>query len=447
MRMELFNPERTPFLTTVILHSRLTWSIRLRWLAVFSFFIASWLSKAFFEIPVNYEEMWITLSILAGINIIHFITLRLFKEISLMTEIILLSIHIIIDLIFLTQLVHLTGGIENPIYLFYVFHVVLSSILFPRWLPLVFATIVAVLFSGLVFAEAFGIIHHHNVFSQDLHSNAILVSLVVIVFVITVYVTAYICMTFMTIYRESKRIIDTQNQKLIEADKQKSQFFQFASHELKSPIVALKSTIDALLKSYYDKMDNKVLDSLKRASNRAGQMLEIIKELLELSKSPDSYRTEGVEELHINTLIREIIASELPSAQHKNIKFIDELSSETEEVKVKYKKTDLIRVFNNIISNAINYTRSQGSVKVKTRVESNYYEFVVEDTGIGIKEEDLPKVFSEFYRGENAKKAVSYGTGLGLSLVKNIVDNYGGKISVDSELDKGTTVKILLPLT
>lgn len=447
MRIELFNPERTPFLTTVILHSRLTWSIRLRWLAVFSFFIASWLSKTFFELPVNYEEMWITLSILAGINIIHFIILRLFKEISLMTEIVLLSIHIIIDLIFLTQLVHLTGGIENPIYLFYVFHVVLSSILFPRWLPLVFATIASMLFSGLVFAEAFGLIHHHNVFSHDLHSNTILVSLVVIVFVITVYVTAYICMTFMTIYRESKRIIDAQNQKLIEADKQKSQFFQFASHELKSPIVALKSTIDALLKSYYDKMDNKVLDSLKRASNRAGQMLEIIKELLELSKSPDSYRAEGMEELHINTLIREIIATELPSAQHKNIKLIDELSPETEKIKVKYKKTDLIRVFNNLISNAINYTRSQGSVKVKTRVENDYYEFVVEDTGIGIKEEDLPKIFSEFYRGENAKKAVSYGTGLGLSLVKNIVDNYGGKISVDSEIEKGTTVKILLPLT
>ena len=100
---------------------------------------------------------------------------------------------------------------------------------------------------------------------------------------------------------------------------------------------------------------------------------------------------------------------------------------------------------NNLISNAVNYTNHKGQVTIGSDINENCVVFEVEDSGIGIPKKDIEKIFSEFYRSDNAKKIVNFGTGLGLSIVKQIVENYDGKIEIQSEVNKGTKFLVFIP--
>jgi signal transduction histidine kinase len=440
--MRKFTIENFPFLNTNILMSRVSWSITLRWLAVSGYFLATLIAKFGFDLPLPYTEIWLILGVLTLINVIYLLIGKIFKEFSFLAEIVFLQFHIIIDLIFLTALIHYSGGVENPIYFFYVFHVILSGIIFPGRTPIVVATLVVILFSSLLYLEYSGILYHYCIFSTDLHSNELLIYITLMVFTITVYVTMYICISFMYIYREVKRQIDRQNQQLIEADKQRSQFFRFTSHELKSPVVAVQSSIDGVLKNFSDQLDNRAKDLLERASNRSAQMLEIIRELLELSKNRSRILKDR-EMININQLIQETIDQHKVLTEEKTLHLELELSKEDLMI---YGHSDSFKdLFQNLFNNAIRYSKDEGIIKVVTKDLGDNIQIKIKDTGIGIAKESIPKIFDEFFRSENAKKEVKIGTGLGLSIVKQIVENYGGNITVQSELGEGTQFNIIFP--
>lgn len=445
MNINFYTLDRFPFLNTLILQSRISWSIRLRWLALAGYFIVTLVAKNLSSLTFPYQRIWLTLGTLALLNLLYVIILKIFKEFSFFTELVILHIHIIIDLVFLTLLIHFSGGIENPIYLFYIFHVVISSVVFPRFLPLVFATLVIILFSTLAILEYAGIIPHYSIFGLEIHDNPLNLFLILVVFAITIYFTEYICTTFMRIYRDSKRIIDRQNHQLLEADKQKSRFFRFASHELKAPIIAVKSSIDGVVKTFSGSMDEKALNLLQRASSRSGQMLEIINELLELSrhsKIPDELPERSI---IINNVLQMVIQQEKSLLEEKRMDLVLNLSAK--EIVLKGREVDFERLFLNLIDNAIRYSPENSQVLVETLINEEFFVFKVQDRGIGIAEEDQNKIFDEFFRSENAKKTVAFGTGLGLSLVKQIVENYQGEITVTSQLNQGTTITVKLPMS
>ena len=104
------------------------------------------------------------------------------------------------------------------------------------------------------------------------------------------------------------------------------------------------------------------------------------------------------------------------------------------------------RILNNLISNAIKYTPSGGKVTVYLSRSAGEAEVIVDDTGIGIPDEAMEKLFDEFYRAPNAKLLVNEGTGLGLTITKDIINRLGGRLNVQSTLDKGTRVVVILPL-
>jgi signal transduction histidine kinase len=433
-----------PFLNIAIMQTRISWSINLRWLAVSGYFIATLVAKYYFRLILPYDEIWILLGLLAGINVIYFILYKSLKEISLKFELRFLHVHIIIDLLILCLLVHFSGGIENPIYIFFIFHVLLSSIIFPGWIPAFYATFVIILFSLLVFLESDHIILHYTLFDTNLHQNSVLIYLVIIVFTITSYVSAYICATFMRMYREIKRKIDVQNEKLIAADKQKSQFYRFTSHELKSPIIAIKTSIDSVLKSFPSEMSQQGIHLLQRASMRAHQMLEIIKELLILSNTKSKIEEGEQETVNVHLILGDVIQQESVQAQTKNITINTHLTSE--RITLEGKSEDFVKIFDNLVSNAIRYSNPGSVVDIYTEKIEDAFIFKVKDSGIGITPEDMDLIFNEFYRSKNAKGMETYGTGLGLSLVKHIVTNYQGEIEVASEVGKGSTFVVKLPL-
>jgi signal transduction histidine kinase len=440
--MHKLSIENFPFLNLNILMSRVSWSITLRWLAVSGYFIATLVARYGFGLELPYTEIWLILGTLTLINVVYLSISKIFKEFSFLAEIVFLQFHIIIDLIFLTALIHYSGGVENPVYLFYAFHVILSSIIFPGRTPIVIATLVVILFSSLLYFEYSGILTHYSIFSTDLYSNELFIYLTLVVFTITIYVTMYICLSFMYIYREVKRQIDRQNDQLIEADIQKSQFFRFTSHELKSPVVAVQSSIDGVLKNFSNELDDRAKDLLQRASSRSTQMLEIIRELLELSKNR-SRTLKNREMIHVNQIIQETIDQHRVLTEEKDLKVDLDLSSE--ELLIYGHRDSFRDLFQNLFNNAIRYNQTKGSIKVVTEDLGESIKLIVKDSGIGIAEQAIPKIFDEFYRSENAKKEVKIGTGLGLSIVKQIVENYNGKIDVQSSLGEGTQFTLIFP--
>tara|TARA_Y100000294_G_C8245966_1_gene212814 strand:- start:117 stop:497 length:381 start_codon:yes stop_codon:yes gene_type:complete len=112
---------------------------------------------------------------------------------------------------------------------------------------------------------------------------------------------------------------------------------------------------------------------------------------------------------------------------------------------IRSNKYNMDHLFSNLISNAIKYTAIGGKVTISIKDRGENIELWVSDTGIGIPQTDLPNIFNEFYRGTNAKAHAFKGTGLGLSIVKRIVQIQGGKIGIESDVGKGTTVNVLLP--
>lgn len=444
MKVNLFSFEWFPFLTSVILHQRIAWSIRLRFVAVIGFLLATLVARYFFHMVVPYETLWYLLALLALVNLIYIAVYMGLKNLTFQGELIVLHFHMLIDLVFLTLILHFSGGMENPVYLFYVFHVVLASIIFPGLIPMVFATFVVLLFGALIYMEYHGWIEHYSIFDSMFYRNEIAVYVVMTVFTATVYVTAYICTSFMQIYQNIKRQIDIQNQQLIELDKQKTQFFRFTSHELKSPIVAVKTSLDGFIKNFGPQVDARGLNLVERASVRAGQMLDIIRELLELSRDRSLIESGGQEEIDLIHLLSEVIQQEKPQAEGKNIGIKTDLSAQP--VLIRGDSNDFKKIFLNLLSNAINYTPEGGSIRISAGEKESFITIQFQDTGIGIAEYDIPKIFNEFYRAENAKKTTQLGTGLGLSLVKRKVENYQGKIEVHSRLNEGTTFLIKFPV-
>ena len=433
-----------PFLDVSILQDRLGWSVRLRWLAIGGYFLATLTARLFFDFNIPYHKIWVTLLILLLINLFYFVIQLSVRKFSFIAELTLLSVHIIVDLFFLSLLLHFSGGIENPIYFFYLFHVVLSSIVFPKRLPYLFSTLVVGLFFLLIYSEYTGFLPHYSLFNTNLYVNKTAIELTLAIFAITVYVTTYICLTFMQIYRQSKRVIDEQNRKLRSVTEQKLNFFRFASHELKSPIVAIKTSIDTVLASFGNKMDPVALNLLKRSSARTEQMLTIIKDLLELSKSREFIDASKVESILPGRILEEVVTQEGVLAKAKKIKI--EFENNLNAVSLKMVKSDLEKVLRNLINNAVRYTPEGGKIRINAKRSNDKIIITIQDTGIGIPKEDLAKIFDEFYRSKNAREFVNFGSGLGLSLVKQIVESYQGTIEVQSELNKGTTFILSFPI-
>lgn len=434
--------EKFPFLNIQMLHERLNWSIRLRWFAILGYFCATgiaWLS----DLKINYYLVWYLLLGLAVINLLYFTVIKIWKDFSFRSEVFILHIHILVDLVFLVFILHYSGGIENPAFLFYIFHVVLTGILFTRYQSILYAVLVILLFSGMVLLESHRIISHDTLFDPHIYKNDMYIWFMITVFSITVLVTSYICTGFMKVYRMSKRIIDKQYRELMETDKQKTAFFRFTSHELKSPVIAIKSTLDVVLKGYAGNASDKIKPLLKRAAGRSEQMLEMITELLQLTNLRSHTVELDKDEIEIVALIEELISQNQVLLKERNIQC--DFQKKIQALLLSARKEDIQRIFGNLISNAIRYGKDGGKIEIILEVTGKKARISIRDDGIGISQEDQSHIFEEFFRSANAREKINYGTGLGLSLVKQLVDQYKGNISVESKLNAGTTFVVELP--
>lgn len=221
------------------------------------------------------------------------------------------------------------------------------------------------------------------------------------------------------------------------------QFLTVLSHELKAPLNAIEGYLKIMEErqageniTSYDKM-------IERSLSRVKAMRTLIMDMLDLTRIESGRKKRELRELDLGLVAKSAIDTVLPLAIQRDvtIEFDKSVSvpyfADSEEMEI---------VFNNLISNAVKYNVAGGKVECKLANIGSEILVVISDTGVGIAQDDLPKLFQEFSRIKNIMTKEISGSGLGLSIVKRIVDLYKGRIEVNSKPNEGTTFTIYLPV-
>jgi len=230
---------------------------------------------------------------------------------------------------------------------------------------------------------------------------------------------------------------------LKELDKMKSEFIAMVAHELRAPIAAVEQQLTVILNGMAGDISEKQEKLLSRAKERTKGLLTLIKDLLDLSKIEAGRMVQYKEPLTLQEIIQKVVDLMRTEAENKKIDL--EFPIPSQNPLIQADRTSMEGIFTNLISNAIKYTPEGGKVWVTLSEEGGFVKATVSDTGIGIKKEDLPRIFDKFYRVRTVETRQIVGTGLGLSIVRSIVDAHLGSISVESEEGGGTTFTVLLP--
>ncbi len=226
--------------------------------------------------------------------------------------------------------------------------------------------------------------------------------------------------------------------------KSKGEFLTVASHQLRTPVTEIRWALESL------GQENNLTDSAKtvlgEALKSSDYLLKIIEDLLGVARIEEGRFGYNFEEKDIAEFINEVLARIAPLARHAGIKiYFDQPKIQLPKVLIDSEKLSL--ALGNLLENAVKYNIENGQVIVKIDQVPNqpFLEILVSDTGIGIPENDLGKLFDKFFRAENALKLETSGSGLGLYIARNIIRSHGGRITVESEVGRGTTFKFTLP--
>jgi signal transduction histidine kinase len=242
---------------------------------------------------------------------------------------------------------------------------------------------------------------------------------------------------------ESYKKLQKAFEELETLDRMKDEFISNVSHELKTPLISIKGYGELL----YDEKQGSLLDEQRRSLaaiiRNADRLTRLINSILFLSRMQSGKIEFHFEPVDLDEVIGISVSDFKSMIDKKQITFekiIPRISM------IRGEKDRLIEVINNLLDNAIKFTLLGGKISIKAWDEAENVHLIVADTGIGIPEEIIPKLFMRFYQVDASASRQYGGTGLGLYITKTIIDFFGGKIWIESEAGKGTTVHVLLPI-
>lgn len=240
--------------------------------------------------------------------------------------------------------------------------------------------------------------------------------------------------------------LSNANQKLTQLDKMKSEIISIVAHQLRTPLSAIKWTLKILLDEDVGPVAPAQRELLSKGFESNERMIALINDMLAVDRLESGKLKYSFVPVQFEELVQEMIRSLLPLASEKNIRI--ELSiPEVQLPKIKIDPDKMHDVLQNLIDNAIKYTKQGGLITVGVTRQGEDLHFWVKDNGIGIPDSEKEKIFARFFRAENAIHSETNGSGLGLFIAQSIVIRHAGKIWFDSVLNEGTTFHVLLPFS
>lgn len=229
-----------------------------------------------------------------------------------------------------------------------------------------------------------------------------------------------------------------------EIDKSKTEFVSIASHQLRTPLTIINWYVEMLTSPDSDlsEKQRQYLDEVTRASKR---MIELVNALLNVSRIDMGTFMVDVQPLVFSDAMEEVLKDLVPQITEKQLTITRRYDSTLPKISADPK---LLRmVFQNLLTNAVKYTPEKGSIQVGLKKETDQILITVTDTGLGIPAEQQSKIFEKFFRADNARTKEPDGNGLGLYIIKSLIEHSNGKIWFESVENKGTTFYVTLPLT
>ena len=425
------------------------WFVRIRWIALFILVISTYIVRYLFGISIQEIPILILSVILLSLNILHNLILRRIpgKGSSGVIQKIKKEIHfqIVTDLVILTLIIHYSGGIENPLILFYFFHMIIASSIFSTLTSYFYVIFTLILASLLALLECYSVIPHYPLegfINHDLYKDGLYVFGTGLVFTCTSVLV--VSLSHMIIYRsiKSEETFVKTNIELENKDKLKNEYVLRVTHDIKGHIAAILSCIDVIRSGIAGPLNDVQKEFSDRAYERTEMLSTFIKNLLNLTRKRLQHDSE-FEEFLLKDIINKVVVTVQTLAKDKSIDF--NFSFDNSVQKITGNPFTIEELYSNLLLNAVKYTPPKGRISLIVRSHQDQVISEISDSGIGIPGEELSKVFDEFYRASNVPKDIKTGSGLGLSIAKQIVESHKGKISVSSEPGIWTKFTIILP--
>ncbi len=441
-------PERLG--SAVLLHNA-RWFTQVRWIVVAVFIALGFvgmLVPGIFErhglVPTSIWP-WVLAGVLIVVNIPLSLSVRRLKDDSPRRTVEQnIWIQIIIDLLVVTGLVYKVGSTDTFISFTYLFHIALACIFFTPRYSLAVTLVAMVLYLAVVSLEAYGVLpasgilfNNQQIRQKDLSMVFVFAGSAAFVWLVVWYFTS----TLSSAVRKRDEQLREANERLVKADKEKTQQMLVTTHELKAPFAGIENNIQLLKYQFWNEIPESVHSIIDRIDARAQTLRERISKILVLGdlkmKPTLELQSEAVD-------LKEVMDAVIEDLNEKAKDRKITLKVNIPSVLVQGNIEPLGILFSNLVANAIFYSHEGGTVNVSARQTGNRVFVSVADQGIGIREDAIPHIFDEYYRTKEASKFNKMSTGLGLSMVKEIARNLGLGVRVSSEQGRGTTFDVTM---
>lgn len=342
-------------------------------------------------------------------------------------------LQIILDLSALTLMIYFFGGIELPLYMFYIFHMIIGSLILPGYIIYAVAALAVFVVISIFGLEYLGIIPHHHIegfLHTELYNDGYFLVSISAVFTMMMFTSVFIANRIAhQLYKREQQLVQIL-EKLNLAELRKQKYIMGVVHEIKTPIAAVQSLLDLVLAGFLGIVPEQIKEKLTRAKIRTQDSLELINSILRITRIR-SLNESTSDIINIGNIFDDILIKVNDLIVSKGIN-IEVSGREFADKEMEGDKVLIELVFSNIIGNAIKYNRKYGDVKIYIEDKLNHIDIEICDNGIGIPAKEMKKIFEKNYRASNIKGKSLEGSGLGLSLVKEIVEQHRGVIKVQS---------------
>ena len=424
------------------------WLVRLRWFAILGIIAAYFTAIYILDITIWTLPVYITIIFLIFLNITSFSLLKYLQRSNIRKSLsivnLIINFQISTDLIVLTFLLHYSGGVENPFIVYYIFHMIIGSIILSTIESILQTSFALMLVGAMTFLEYTGIIEHYplkGLIVTDMYNNLTYLICTGLIFVSTSYFVVYITKTIILESRKHEKAYLEANLKLKQKEKIKNEYVMRITHDIKGHITAIQSCINILRNKISGPLNEQQEEFVTRAHTRTGILNKFISDLLNLTQRKLQQKQDK-KNFDLKHSIEEAMKVAENYASVKNISLTKKIDSSVNDIYGE--QSSIEEVLLNLLINAVKYSPSGKNVTIIAENKGEEVLIEVIDNGMGIPEGETELIFNDFYRASNARNISSEGTGLGLAITKQIIENHGGKIWVNSTLDKGTTFSLLL---
>ncbi len=433
---------------------QLLWFIRLRWVAVVGGILILLLAPWFAPFEIQFPKLALCLIVLGLLNMGYLVRYRALRTPAEVKPDFLKKItrffhfQMLGDLALLTLMITFSGGVSNPIFFFYLFHMAISTMVFSPRQSLAYAFLALVLPWALFLLEPFiagmGGLWKDAPLQEGTQKEALLAAYSVTVFGLWYFLSrlAADLRAKQMALREAGNKLQAANEELKQLDVYKNQFLRQVVFQLKKPAIEMDYELSTVEKSL-PKKNETAASAIQTAKKHIWSLLELIDDLVWLSRTQIQEMNIQKEWMDVYEVLLSRVQAVEGEAKKRNIEF--QLQGEP-HIRLHADKEAFGRVAENLFSNALKYSpRGKGPILVEFKAAGDWLVMAVEDKGIGIPRKQQERLFEEFFRATNARNQEKFGTGLGLSIVKQILQGHGGKVTVASEPKKGTRFETWWP--